>query len=417
MEEMININIDEMQNSSIIKVIGVGGAGCNAVNHMYEEGIHDVDFIICNTDAQALIASPIKKKIQLGVALTGGRGAGNLPEQGRQAAVENVEDVREALGGQTKMVFVTAGMGGGTGTGAAPVVAELAKSLGILTIAVVSVPSIKEGKRRHEQALAGVEQMREHVDSMLVISNDKLHRAYGDMPASKALKQADSVITTAVKGVAEIITVHGNINIDFADVNTVMENSKVFIMGTGRAEGEGRAMAAVKQALESPLLDSNDIRGSEDILLNIISGNEEVTIDEVGEILDHLQDEAGDDTNIIWGNGIDSSLGNEISVTVVATRFSTNPSEIIQEQEVERVQLPDLDEEPDMHKLVSDSPRAEVKQVELLDDEEPEYKPRKKTKKLKLVDRKEVEETSQENWFKRAFNSLFDEGDDAPMED
>ncbi|MFV0522176.1 MAG: cell division protein FtsZ [Mangrovibacterium sp.] len=413
MEEIIDLKIHPTHSSSIIKVIGVGGAGCNAVNHMHEEGIHDVEFIICNTDAQALEASLIEKKIQLGAKLTEGRGAGNLPDQGRQAAVENIEDVREALTSQTKMVFVTAGMGGGTGTGAAPIIAELAKSMGILTIAVVSVPSLKEGRRRYDQALEGVERIREHVDSMLVISNDKLHKTYGDMPASKAFKQADSIITAAVKGVAEIITIHGNINIDFADVHTVLEESKVFIMGTGSAEGEGRAMAAVQKALESPLLDSNDISGTEDILLNIISGDEEVTIDEVGDILDFLQDRAGDDANIIWGNGIDPTLGNRISVTVVATRFKTNPSEVIQEQEIERLTLPEDKPQPERRMFIKEEMN---KHVELLGNDKPEYKPRKKTKTPKLTERK-VEETPKESWLKRMFGSILDEGDDAPLDD
>ncbi len=419
MEEMININIHPSTSSSIIKVIGVGGAGCNAVNHMYAEGIHDVEFIICNTDAQALAASPIENKIQLGAKLTEGRGAGNLPEQGRQAAVENIEDVRNVLTGQTKMVFVTAGMGGGTGTGAAPVIAELARSMGILTIAVVSIPSPKEGRRRYDQALEGVEHIREHVDSMLVISNDKLHKTYGDMPASKAFKQADSVITAAVKGVAEIITVHGSINIDFADVHTVMENSKVFIMGTGYAEGDGRAMHAVQQALESPLLDSNDISGTEDILLNIISGVDEVTIDEVGEILDFLQDKAGDEANIIWGNGIDPSLGNQISVTVVATRFKTNPSEVIQEQEVERLTLHiEEEQEHKEHKVVDEYYKEERgRQIELLDNSELPYKTRKQPRQPQLAERKVVDETPKENWLKRVFGNFIDAGDDAPLSD
>ncbi|MFV0291602.1 MAG: cell division protein FtsZ [Mangrovibacterium sp.] len=433
MDIMINEDKMEQHIKSIIKVIGVGGAGCNAVNHMYVEGIHDVEFLICNTDAQALAASPIETKIQLGAKLTEGRGAGNMPEQGKQAAIENIEDVRKELIDNTKMVFVTAGMGGGTGTGAAPVIAELAKSMGILTIAVVSIPSPREGRRRYEQAMNGIDQMRNYVDSMVVISNEKLHKNYGEMTASKAFKQADNVITAAVKGVAEIITVPGTINIDFADVFTVLENSKVFIMGTGFAEGKGRAMNAVHQALESPLLDSNDINGAEDILLNIISGNEEVTIDEVGEILDFLQDRAGDEANIIWGNGIDTKLGNKISVTVVATRFAINPSDVIQAKEVKRLTL--KEEENSKPNVYSNDiqpterrvrevfqtdefqpPKVvPVKQMEVLEQETPEFTTRKPQKMPILTEKQE--NVSTDNWFKKMFNSLLNDGEDAPLKD
>jgi cell division protein FtsZ len=317
-------------NSSIIKVIGVGGGGCNAVKHMFEEGIVGVDFIICNTDAQAMQNNPVPTRIQLGVTLTEGRGAGNLPTQGEQAAIENMNDVRNVLEGTTKMVFITAGMGGGTGTGAAPVIAKLARELGILTIAVVTLPSPAEGKRRYEQARAGIDKLKEHVDSLLVISNEKLHKIYGNLTASVAFKKADNIITTAVKGVAEIITLHGNINIDFADVCTVMAGSEVFLMGTGYATGEGRAMMAVQQALESPLLDSSSIKGTKDILLNIISGTQEITMGEIGEIIDYLQDAAGQDATIIWGNGMDLRLDDQISVTIIATGFDINPNRAFQ---------------------------------------------------------------------------------------
>ena len=300
-DEILNFGI-EQANSSIIKVIGVGGGGCNAVKHMFDEGIVGVDFVICNTDAQAMQNNPVPIRIQLGVTLTEGRGAGNLPEQGEQAAIENLDDIRNVLEGTTKMVFITAGMGGGTGTGAAPVIAQLARDLGILTIAVVTLPSPSEGKRRYDQARAGIDRLKDHVDSMLVISNEKLHKIYGNLPASVAFKKADNIITTAVKGVAEIITLHGNINIDFADVCTVMAGSEVFIMGTGFATGEGRAMKSVQQALESPLLDSSSIKGTKDILLNMISGTQEITMGEIGEIIDYLQEAAGQDATIIWGN-------------------------------------------------------------------------------------------------------------------
>jgi len=329
-DELLNFGLAR-PDSSIIKVIGVGGGGCNAVKNMYEEGIEGVTFMVCNTDAQAMQNNPVPVRIQLGVTLTEGRGAGNMPEQGEQAAIENLDDIRNILEGTTKMVFITAGMGGGTGTGASPVIAKLSRELDILTIAVVTIPSRSEGKRRFEQALEGVEKLKEHVDSMLVISNEKLHKIYGNLPASKAFKKADNIITTAVKGVAEIITLHGNINIDFADVSTVMSKSEVFIMGTGYAEGPDRAMNAVQKALESPLLDSSSIRGTKDILLNIISGTEEITMGEIGEIIDFLQEEAGMDATIIWGNGTDMKLGNQISVTIIATGFDVNPNVLFQE--------------------------------------------------------------------------------------
>ncbi len=328
-EELVNFQFPKV-TSSIIKVIGVGGGGCNAVNHMCEEGIQGVDYIICNTDSQALENSIVPVKIQLGVTLTEGRGAGNQPEMGEEAARENYEDLKNVLKDSTKMLFIAAGMGGGTGTGAAPVIASLARELDILTIAVVTIPSPAEGKKRYGQAMEGIKKLGEYVDSMLVISNQRLHNIYGDLPTRKAFKMADNIITTAVKGVAEIITVHGNVNIDFADVKTVMQKSNVFIMGTGHASGEGRAMEAVSLALESPLLDSNDIYGTKNILLNIISGKQEITIGEIGEIIETLQERAGQEAEIIWGNGYDESLGDKVSVTILATGFITNPNQTLQ---------------------------------------------------------------------------------------
>jgi cell division protein FtsZ len=321
-------NIDDLlsfgfqnHNNSIIKVIGVGGGGSNAVNHMYHNGITGVDFVICNTDAQALANSPVPVKIQLGVTLTEGRGAGNAPRKGEQAAIENLGEVRQILESGTKMVFITAGMGGGTGTGAAPIIAQLARDMDILTIAVVTMPSKKEGKLRYDQATEGILKLDRFVDCMLVISNENLHKVYGELPAREAFAKADDIVCTAVKGCAEIITLHGNINIDFADVNTVMRDSGVFIMGTGLAEGPDRAFLAVEDALHSPLLDSNNIYGTSNILLNIISGEDEIRMGEIGEIIDYLQQAAGDNANIIWGNGYDPSLGNSISVTIIATGF------------------------------------------------------------------------------------------------
>lgn len=328
-EELVNFQFPKA-SSSIIKVIGVGGGGCNAVNHMCEEGIQGVDYIICNTDSQALDISIVPVKIQLGVTLTEGRGAGNQPQMGEDAALENYEDLKNVLKDNTKMLFIAAGMGGGTGTGAAPVIASLARELDILTIAVVTIPSPAEGKKRYGQAMEGIKKLGEYVDSMLVISNQRLHNIYGDLPTRQAFKMADNIITTAVKGVAEIITVHGNVNIDYADVKTVMQKSNVFIMGTGYAVGEDRAMKAVNLALESPLLDSNDIYGTKNILLNIISGKQEITIGEIGEIIETLQERAGQEAEIIWGNGYDESLDDKISVTILATGFITNPNRTLQ---------------------------------------------------------------------------------------
>jgi len=415
-DELFNFGL-ERANSSIIKVIGVGGGGCNAVKNMFEEGIEGVNFMVCNTDAQAMQNNPVPIRIQLGVTLTGGRGAGNLPEQGEQAAIENLDDIREMLEGTTKMVFITAGMGGGTGTGAAPVIARLARELDILTIAVVTIPSRSEGKRRFDQALEGVEKLREHVDSMLVISNEKLHKIYGNLPASQAFKKADNIITTAVKGVAEIITLHGNINIDFADVSTVMAGSEVFIMGTGLAEGPNRAMNAVRQALESPLLDSSSIHGTKDILLNIISGTEEITMSEIGEIIDYLQDEAGQDATIIWGNGTDPKLGDQISVTIIATGFDINPNRLFQPP-VEMVELQseesgfEINLEDDSFFMKNDpiTPRPEAAQAHQTVE-----KPKKKSRKEKkqLVDEANPENANVDGWFFRQFTKFFDDKDNS----
>jgi cell division protein FtsZ len=307
--------------SSIIKVVGVGGGGGNAVNHMYREGINGVDFFICNTDAQALENSPIPNRIQIGNALTEGRGAGSNPEVGRKAAEENIKEIIESLGVNTQMVFVTAGMGGGTGTGAAPVIAKAAKDLGILTVGIITTPFSFEGGRRCDAAFHGIEEMRESVDSLLVISNDRIKEIYGNLPISKAFGYADNVLTTAAKGIAEIITIAGSINVDFEDVKTAMSNSGVS-MGMGLSEGDDRAMRAVNQALNSPLLDDNKIQGASDLLVNISYGDEEATMDEYAAINEFLQSQAGRDATLKCGLCFDSSLGNAISVTVIATGFN-----------------------------------------------------------------------------------------------
>lgn len=323
MEDLINFDLPP-ERSSIIKVIGVGGGGCNAVNHMYRKGIQDVNFVVCNTDAQALLNSPVSVKLQLGDALTEGRGAGSKANIGREAAMESIDRIREVLSSNTNMVFITAGMGGGTGTGAAPVIASVAKELGILTVAIVTIPFRFEGPERINQAIEGINQLKDHVDSLLVINNEKLREIYGNLTVSKSFEKADDVLAIAAKGIAEIITVHGYINVDFADVQTVMNNSGVAIMGSATAQGEGRARQAIEEALTSPLLNNNDIEGARSVLLNITSGREEITMDEVSEITDYVVSVTSRDTTLIWGIGNDESLGEEISVTIIATGFRMN---------------------------------------------------------------------------------------------
>jgi cell division protein FtsZ len=309
--------------SSIIKVVGVGGGGSNAVNHMFNQGIKGVDFVVCNTDQQALDMSPVPLKIQLGASLTEGRGAGAIPEIGKNAAIENIEDIRAFLSKGTKMVFITAGMGGGTGTGAAPVIARVAKELDILTVGIVTVPFAFEGKKRKQQAEEGLQEMRANVDTLLIINNDRLREMYGNLSLGSAFTQADNVLAIAAKGIAEVISVTGLINVDFNDVNTVMKNSGVAIMGSSTAEGEHRAIEAVKSALSSPLLNDNDIKGAKYVLLNITYGNKEILMDEIGIITDYIQDEAGSTADVIWGHGYDETLGDSINLTLIATGFNS----------------------------------------------------------------------------------------------
>ena len=316
---------DIPQAASIIKVIGVGGGGSNAVNHMYLQGIAGVDFIVCNTDCQALDLSPVPHKIQLGPNLTEGRGAGMIPEVGMNAAMENIQEIRELLSKDTKMVFVTAGMGGGTGTGAAPVIAQVAKDLGILTVGIVTVPFNFEGRKRRQQAEEGLERMRQNVDTLLIINNERLREFGKNMSLSEAFSHADDVLTVAAKGIAEVISVTGAINVDFNDVNTVMRNSGKAIMGSATAAGEDRAVVAVKNALNSPLLYDNDISGARYVLLNISYGDREVMMDEITEITDYIQEAAGSSADVIWGHGQDASLGDQLSLTIIATGFSSSP--------------------------------------------------------------------------------------------
>lgn len=321
----MDFELPKDKKSSIIKVIGVGGGGGNAVNHMYNQGIIGVDFIVCNTDLQALEVSPVPHKIQLGPSLTEGRGAGSLPEIGKNAAVENIDEIRAFLSEDAKMVFVTAGMGGGTGTGAAPVIAQVARELGILTVGIVTVPFNFEGRKRRIQAEEGLEAMRQSVDTLLVINNERLREITGNLSIGEAFTQADEILATAARGIAEVIAVTGAINVDFNDVNTVMRDSGVAIMGSAAVEGDNRAIKAVTQALESPLLNDNDISGAEYVLLNITYGDKEVLMDEITEITDFIQDAAGSTADVIFGHAKDPSLGDKISVTIIATGFKSSP--------------------------------------------------------------------------------------------
>jgi len=309
--------------SSIIKVLGVGGGGSNAVTYMHKQGIRGVDFILANTDSQALEMSEVPVKIQLGANLTEGMGAGSIPEVGRQAAIESADEIRKLLEVNTKMVFITAGMGGGTGTGAAPVIASIARELGILTVGIVTIPFLFEGRKRKQQADQGIAEMRKYVDTLLIICNDKLRELHGDLKLSEAFGKADDILTIAAKGIAEIITITGSVNVDFNDVNTVMKNSGAAIMGTGIAEGEDRAHKAVEKALNSPLLNESNINGAKNVLLYLSSGYQEISMDEITEITDYIQAEAGSTAEVIWGSGIDENLGNNICVTIIATGFTS----------------------------------------------------------------------------------------------
>ncbi|MFB9862320.1 cell division protein FtsZ [Rufibacter immobilis] len=310
-------------SKSIIKVIGVGGGGSNAVNHMFNQGIKDVEFVVCNTDEQALKSSSVPNKLQIGTTLTEGLGAGANPERGKQAALESKEEIRELLGAHTKMVFITAGMGGGTGTGAAPVIAKVAKELDILTVGIVTAPFAFEGKKKRLAADNGIKELSENCDTVLVILNDKLREMFGNLPIRSAFAKADNVLTTAAKSIAEIITVTSEVNVDFEDVKTVMKDSGAAVMGSAITEGENRALRAAEESLSSPLLNNTDIHGAQKILLSIMSGDQaELEMDELTEITDYIQEKAGDDSEVIFGHGIDSSLGASIRVTVIATGFA-----------------------------------------------------------------------------------------------
>ena len=336
--EFGNISFDLPKNqSNVIKVIGVGGGGSNAINHMFKQGINGVDFIVCNTDSQALQNSPVPNKIQLGVCLTEGLGAGANPEIGQKSAIESIGDIEKMLDTNTKMVFITAGMGGGTGTGAAPVIAKLAKERGILTVGIVTKPFQFEGKVRYDQALLGVEELRKQVDSLIVINNNKLREVFGNLGFKKGFSKADEVLATASRGIAEVITHHYTQNIDLKDAKTVLSNSGSAIMGSATANGDNRAKEAIISALDSPLLDDNKIAGAKNVLLLIVSGTNEITIDEIGEINDHIQSEAGNGANIIMGVGEDETLGESISVTVIATGFNVEQQNGIVNTDVKKI--------------------------------------------------------------------------------
>jgi len=333
-----NISFDLPKNqSNVIKVIGVGGGGSNAVNHMYSQGINGVDFVICNTDAQALQNSPIPTKIQLGASLTEGLGAGANPEVGEQAALESIQEIKDMLSSNSKMVFITVGMGGGTGTGAAPIIARVARELDLLTIGVVTIPFSFEGKMRNDQAQKGIERLREYVDSLVVINNNKLREVYGNLGFKAGFSKADEVLSTASRGIAEVITHHYTQNIDLKDAKTVLSNSGTAIMGSATASGANRSLEAISKALDSPLLNDNKITGAKNVLLLIVSGAEEITIDEIGEINDYIQSEAKTNVNIIMGVGEDENLGDAVAVTVVATGFNKDQQHEISNTEAKKI--------------------------------------------------------------------------------
>lgn len=422
-------------HKSIIKVIGVGGGGSNAVNHMFNSGIKDVEFVVCNTDSQALQSSPVANKLQIGIDLTKGLGAGANPEKGRNAAIESKEDIREMLSEDTKMVFVTAGMGGGTGTGAAPVIAQVAKELDILTVGIVTAPFGFEGRKKMNQANEGIRLLKQHCDTVLVVLNDKIKEMFGNLAISEAFGKADNVLTTAAKGIAEIITVPGYVNVDFEDVKTVMKDAGAAVMGSARASGESRARRAAEMALNSPLLNNQNIMGAEKILLSIMSGEDaELQMDELADITDYMQDFAGDDAEVIFGHGVDSSLGENISVTVIATGFASDEDmqlkmrkqpkidsmELLKAEIQQEVELEDRDE---VQKTVYDLESSrEINQFTLFDrpqvrnpvqeEEEEDFTP---TSHTSPFERPQVRESGIED-FDFEMDDLEDEQEEQPVE-
>mgnify|MGYP003109721801 CR=1 FL=1 len=395
--------------SNVIKVIGVGGGGSNAINHMFSQGIKGVDFVICNTDAQALENSAVPIKIQLGVSLTEGLGAGANPAIGEQSAMESLEEIKNMLSTNTKMIFITAGMGGGTGTGAAPIIAKMAKELDILTVGIVTIPFQFEGKMRSEQAQIGVEKLRQNCDSLVVINNNKLREVYGNLGFKAGFSKADEVLATAARGIAEVITHHYTQNIDLRDAKTVLANSGTAIMGSASASGANRAQEAISKALDSPLLNDNKIQGAKNVLLLIVSGHEEITIDEIGEISDHIQDEAGHSANIIMGIGEDESLEGAVAITVIATGFDAEQQDDISNTETKKI-IHTLEEEqkaeqdlsakkgatpveiPEAQEPPAPKPDPVIRHTLVLDEEEaPVVKP-----KVKAVSEEQPKQTQQE---------------------
>ena len=447
-DDLLVVNIPP-QEESIIKVIGVGGGGSNAVNHMCRQGIRGVEFVVCNTDIQALRISPVKNRIQIGKELTEGRGAGSLPERGKQSAIESLDYIKTILERNTKMVFITAGMGGGTGTGAAPIIAKQARELGILTIGIVTIPFNFEGRKRVEQAMEGVDELSNYVDALLIICNEKLRDMYGNLKLSRAFEMADNVLTIAAKSIAEIITLKGFVNVDFADVEVVMRNSGVALMGAGEAVGENRALEAVKMALESPLLNSNDIRGASNILLNMLYGSKEITMDEITLITDYVKELVGNEVDVIWGAGKDEALGDELHVAVIATGFNGSPIERkktnisfkvekVEELEMQTIDARQLEEEERQRKQKleesrklrqqREEQRGERKRRERVivfdddDDEEPEVVQEKEVRPRSRVEeydrefelengrkRGKNEVPDVDSWFKRKLGNMFNE--------
>lgn len=444
-DDLLVVNIPP-QEESIITVIGVGGGGSNAVNHMCRQGIRGVEFVVCNTDIQALRISPVKNRIQIGKELTEGRGAGSLPERGKQSAIESLDYIKTILERNTKMVFITAGMGGGTGTGAAPIIAKQARELGILTIGIVTIPFSFEGRKRVEQAMEGVDELSNYVDALLIICNEKLRDMYGDLKLSKAFEMADNVLTIAAKSIAEIITLKGFVNVDFADVEVVMRNSGVALMGAGESVGENRALEAAKMALESPLLNSNDIRGASNILLNMLYGSKEITMDEITLITDYVKELVGNDVDVIWGAGKDDALGDELHVAVIATGFNGSPIErkktnisfkveTVEDLEMQTVDARKLEEEERMRKQkLEESRRLRQQRGEQRrdigkrqraivfdddDDDEPVREEETHRKRIEEYDREFEQENGRkrgknevpdvDSWFKRKLGNMFNE--------
>lgn len=429
--EFDNIAFDLPKNkSNVIKVIGVGGGGSNAINHMFQAGINGVDFVICNTDAQALQNSSVSNKIQLGVTLTEGLGAGANPEVGEQAALESMEDLKGMLDNNTKMAFITAGMGGGTGTGAAPVIAKIAKEMDVLTVGIVTMPFQFEGAMRNKQAQIGIEKLRANVDSLIVINNNKLREVYGNLGFKAGFSKADEVLATAARGIAEVITHHYTQNIDLRDAKTVLSNSGTAIMGSAAASGSARATEAIMKALDSPLLNDNKINGAKNVLLLIVSGSQEITIDEIGEINDHIQIEAGHGANIIMGVGEDENLGEAIAVTVIATGFNVDQQDNIVNTESKKVFYTLEDEQTAEQDLTPEATSVQEVKVEKTPVSEPEPTPEPEPAVVKhtLEMEDEKEDASQKMEVKnpelipttnyiRNFNVFYEEVVAEPVED